>query len=140
MSVTFQATGHPTILSTHQTTLEITKDAHLSTRGDCIVAVNASIGPPELPKRLRDTLSKSGSKAMLCLTVDGRQFVVHGEGDPRLTLAHPTDFVIRRSGFVSDRTLMVRADKSAYDVPREIVRLLQDPGTKVTIVIAAMSS
>ncbi|HYY92500.1 MAG TPA: DUF371 domain-containing protein [Candidatus Dormibacteraeota bacterium] len=137
MSVRFHATGHPTILSTHPTTIEITKDAHLSTRGNCIVAVNASMGPSDLPQALREILSKPGSKARLTLLVDGLNFVVEGRGDARLTLSHPSDFVIRRSGFVSDRTLMVYADKSARDLPPEIVRLLRDLDQKVTVMISA---
>lgn len=64
------------------------------------------------------------------------EFEVHGRGDPRLLLSHPTDLVIRRSGFVSDRTLMIHADKSAADLPRGMVRLLQDPRNSVTIEIS----
>src|SRR2546428_5177753 len=38
----FHAYGHPAILSTHPTTLEITTSHELSHRGDCIVAVRHS--------------------------------------------------------------------------------------------------
>jgi len=63
------------------------------------------------------------------LAVGNHAFEVRAEGDPRLELSHPKDIVIRRSDFVSDRTLAVHADAAAKDVPREMVRLLRDPCT-----------
>ena len=56
-------------------------------------------------------------------------FEVKAEGDPRLELSHPCDIVIRKSDYVSDRTLAVHADAAAKDVPREIVTKLREPGT-----------
>ncbi|HIG98004.1 TPA: DUF371 domain-containing protein, partial [Candidatus Woesearchaeota archaeon] len=41
MKYIFTAHGHPNILATHRTTLEITKDSELTTRGNCVVAVAA---------------------------------------------------------------------------------------------------
>jgi len=37
--------------------------------------------------------------------------------------------VIRKSDFISDRTLAVRADAAARDLPRGMVRALKDPRT-----------
>ena len=54
-----------------------------------------------------------------------------------MDLSHATDFVTRRSRFVSDRTLMIHADKAARDLPREMVLLLKDPKTRVTIELSA---
>ncbi len=121
----------------HQSTIEITKEKRLSEGGDCIVAVNSSIGPAGLPRELRTALSREEGKVQLSLTVDEFEFIVKGDGGPRLTLTHPTDFVIRKSGFISDRTLMIYADKAACDLPREMVNLLRDPEAKVTICISA---
>ncbi|OLB45780.1 hypothetical protein AUH73_07770 [archaeon 13_1_40CM_4_53_4] len=136
MSFTFHAYGHPSVLSTHPSTIEITKAARLSSRGDCIVAVNSSVGPTDLPDALRTILSTPGARARLVLGLGRFQFIVEGEGDPRLTLNHPTDLVVRRSGFISDRTLMIHADKAASDLPREMVRLLRDPRNRVSIEIS----
>jgi hypothetical protein len=136
LSLTFHASGHPAVLSTHPSTIEITKDAHLSARGDCIIAVNSTMGPADIERDLRSRISRSGSRIQLILSVGRFHFTVTGQGDSRLTLSHPTDLVIRRSGFISDRTLMIHADKAANDVPPEMVRLLRDPKTKVTIEIS----
>ncbi len=64
--------------------------------------------------------------------------MVDGRGDPRLTFSHETDLVVRKSGFISDRTLMIHADKSSMDIPRDMVRLLQDPTSRVTVEISAI--
>jgi uncharacterized protein len=133
--VTFHATGHPAVLSTHRSTIEITKEEHLTAKGDCIVAVNSTIGPVDLPTELRAAIATTATKIRVVLSVGQFQFTVTGEGDDRLALSHPTDFVIRRSGYTSDRTLMIHADKAAIDIPREMVRLLGDPKTKVKIQI-----
>ena len=36
------AFGHPNIVANHKTTLEFTKEKHLSPKGDCIVGINAN--------------------------------------------------------------------------------------------------
>jgi uncharacterized protein len=136
LSLAFHATGHPAVLSTHPSTIEITKETHLTSKGDCIVAVNSTLGPADIPQDLRSKISTPQSKIRLLLTVGQFHFTITGRGDKRLTLTDPTDFVIRRSGFISDRTLMIHADKAAKDLPSEMVRLLRDPRTVVTIEIS----
>ena len=136
LSVSFRAKGHPAVLSTHPTTIEVTKERNLTPKGDCVVAVCSSMGAEDLPDTLKAALGQSDTMARVVFGVGRFEFEVHGKGDPRLLLSHPTDLVIRRSGFVSDRTLMIQADKSAIDLPRGMVRLLQDPSSTVTIEIS----
>lgn len=139
MRFRFHAQGHPSVLSTHEMTIEITKETDLSPRGDCVVAVGSSMGARDLPNDLKFSISRSEAKARVVLSTGPFSFVIRGRGDSRLTLSHPTDLVIRRSGFISDRTLMIHSDKSANDLPREMVRLLQDPTTTVSIEISTSS-
>lgn len=136
LSVSFRAKGHPAVLSTHPTTIEVTKERSLTSRGDCIVAVCSGMGARDLPDALRAALLRSETIAKVVFGVGQFEFVVHGKGDPRLILSHPSDLVIRRSGFVSDRTLMIHADKSAIDLPRRMVQLLKDPTNTVSIEIS----
>lgn len=133
----FHAYGHPAILSTHPSTLEITTSSELSHRGDCVVAVKSSGAVRNLPEDLKRVLSSSTGRGRLALRVGPFEFVVEGRGDPRLTFLHETDLVIRKSAFISDRTLMIHADKSSVDMPREMVRLLQDGNSRVTVEISA---
>ena len=136
MHLKFIATGHQEILSTHPTTIEITKDTHLSARGDCIVGVNCSIGPSDIADELKSELRNPGSVVRVSLEVGEFRFVVRGHGDARLTFSHPTDFVIRKSGFLSDRTLMIGADKAACDLPRKMVQLLRNPKQTMNVEIS----
>ena len=41
MQYKFNAHGHKNILAAHKTTLEFTKDAEVSLKGDCIAGINA---------------------------------------------------------------------------------------------------
>jgi hypothetical protein len=57
-------------------------------------------------------------------------FDVRARGDPRLELSHARDIVIRKSDFASERTLAVKADAAAKDIPRKMVELLRNPETE----------
>jgi hypothetical protein len=133
----FHAYGHPAILSTHPSTLEITTTHELTRRGDCVVAVKSSRAVRNLPEDLKRVLSSSRGRGRLALRVGPFEFTVEGRGDPRLTFLHDTDLVVRKSAFISDRTLMIHADKSSIDIPRDMVRLLQDANNRVTVEISA---
>ena len=123
--VTFR--GHPMVRSAHPTTIEVTTEDHLTPRGDCIVGVGASAGCAQLDARLKEGLRRKESRVTIRMFVGPYTFEVKAEGDPRLELSHPHDIVIRKSDYVSDRTLAVRANAAARDIPREIVRQLRDP-------------
>ena len=124
--VTFK--GHPMVRSAHPTTLEVTTEDHLTSRGDCIVGVGASMGCAQLDAQLKEGLRRRGSRVTIRMLVGPYAFEVKAAGDPRLELSHPRDIVIRKSDYVSDRTLAVHADAAARDIPREMVRQLRDPG------------
>src|SRR5438445_5667125 len=133
----FQAYGHPAILSTHPTTLEITTSHELTHRGDCVVAVKSSSAVRDLPVGLKRVLSSSSGRGRLRLQVGPFEFTVEGRGDPRLSFSHQTDLVVRKSGFISDRTLMIHANKSSIDIPPDLLRVLQDATSRVTVEISA---
>ncbi len=138
MSFIFYAFGHTAIRSTHPTTLEITTEKQLTRGGDCIIAVKASKGLFDLPREIRKTLSTADGMARMTLVVGSNRFTVEGRGATGLLLTHPTDIVVRKSSFVSDRTLMVKADKAAADIPREMVQLLQNPAQRITVEISTL--
>jgi len=134
-SETFRAWGHPNIRSRHRTTLMTTRDAGLTTRGDCIIAVRAEKGLSDLDPRLKALIRNGDARVTFTMEVDGTQFEAKGKGDSRLTLAHPHDIVIRKSSYTCDRTLMILADKAACDIPESLVEKLkaQDKQIKITI-------
>jgi len=60
---------------------------------------------------------------------------VNAFGSPRLILKHPTDIVVRKSSYVCNRTLAIKADKAACDLSRKLVERLKDPKQKVKITL-----
>jgi len=134
---TFKAWGHPNVRSTHRTTLMTTTDDHLSTKGDCIIAVSAEKGLRDLNPRIKEAIRREGSTVRLIIETEGKTFTVEGFGDPRLTLSHPSDMVIRKSGYICDRTLMIRADKAACDIDNFMIELLRKEKCQISLIIEA---
>lgn len=122
--------GHPNVQSLHGKTLEITKDEHLTLRGDCILGVRATKACADLNETLKRRLSTTGSIVRVEIMVGSESFVIKGMGDERLSLMNPHDIVIRKTNFVCPRTLSIRCDKASSDVPRNMVELLQDDEAK----------
>lgn len=122
--------GHAMVRSSHPTTIEITTEEYLTEEGDCIIGVGASKGCAGLTAALREGLRAQGSRATLRIVAGEHSFEVRASGDPRLTLADPHEMVIRKSDFISARTLAIRADAASRDIPRDLVRLLKNPATR----------
>ena len=128
--------GHENIRSNHARTIEITKDSHLTPRGDCIIGVNATSSCADLPSELKEKLKDPKSVVSFFIKVGTHEFVIHGNGDKDLTFTHTEDIVIRKSSFVCPRTLAVRCDKASDVIPREMIALLQNPDTKGKFIIS----
>lgn len=133
---TILARGHENILSTNRTTLEITKEEHLSKKGDCIIAVAADKALADLSSDFREGLRRENERLIILIEADGISEKIGAFGDPFLILTHPTDIVVRRSSYISDRTLAIRADKAACDLSRRLVERLQNPEQRVKITLA----
>jgi len=129
----FTARGHPNITATHPTTLEITRDLSLTKMGDCIIAVKATRGLIDLSHHFKDACMNDESRILVELKVSGLVERISGRGSHLLTLAHENDLVIRKSAYVSNRTLMINADKSASDLPRKFIRRLTSASTNIHV-------
>jgi len=115
------------VLALHPTTIEITTESHLTRRGDCIVGVAAEKGCSGLSSEMKQALARPNARVSINIVVDDQSFELAGWGDSRLTLTHQHDIVIRKSDYVSDRTLAVRANAAAKDIPRGMVKTLRNP-------------
>ncbi|HHN81277.1 MAG TPA: DUF371 domain-containing protein [Methanomicrobia archaeon] len=133
MDFVITARGHENVRATHRTTIEVTTDSSLTPRGTCIVAVGADRGLCDMPQRFKDELRKN--RVRVTFRCGGAEWTLWGRGTPRLELTHPHDMVIRTSAYECPRTLLVDADGAACDMPRELVRCLQDPSRIVTITL-----
>jgi hypothetical protein len=132
-----QACGHPNILATHPMTVEITKERHLTKRGDCVIAVAATRGLTDLSRQFKTLCKDQRTQITMEIEAEGIRELILGYGNSSLTLDHPKEMVARRSNYVSDRTLFVRADKAASDISRDLVRALRLPRTDVRIRLIA---
>jgi hypothetical protein len=128
--------GHENMQATHKTTLEFTKDPHLTKKGDCIVTVAADKALADLRANFKEKLRKPHAKLTITIEADGIIEQVNAEGSPHLILTHPIDMVVRKSDYICSRTLAVHADKAACDLSREVVEKLNKPEQKVKITLA----
>ncbi len=102
------------------------------------MAVRADCGVRGLPMVLKEALSRDVGGAVLTIRAQRESFQVEGRGSSALTFQNQAEIVVRKSGFISDRTLLINADRAAKDVPRSLVRILQNPEQLVVIEIRAV--
>jgi hypothetical protein len=122
--------GHPNVQSLHARTIEITKDEHLTLRGDCIIGVKANKACADLDEAFKRRLKSNSAIVRIELMIGTESFLITGMGDQRLNLLSPHDIVIRKTNFVCPRTVSVRCDKASLELPRKMVKMLQDRDTK----------
>jgi hypothetical protein len=122
--------GHPNVQSLHPKTIEITRDEHLTPRGDCIIGVKANKACADLDESFKHRLKSNSAIVRIEIMVGDESFLITGKGDERLSMLNSHDIVIRRTNFVCPRTMSVLCDKASSDVPRKLVKMLQDQETK----------
>ncbi|MEM2119026.1 MAG: DUF371 domain-containing protein [Candidatus Bathyarchaeia archaeon] len=129
------AYGHKNILATHETTIEVTKDETVSKRGNCIIAVSASKALADLNENFRSALRRKNSVLTIKIEAGELSDTIKAYGNPKLTLTHPTDMVIRKSSYICDRTLAICADKAANNLSRSLIKALTDPKQKAKLTL-----
>ena len=127
--------GHKNVQASHRTTLEFTKDTRLSKKGGCIVAVGTDKALADLCIEFKEKMREPNVKLTVLIEAGGISEQLTADGSQELTLTHPKDIVIRKSDYISNRTLAVHADKASQDLPRKLVEKLQNPKQKVKITL-----
>ncbi|MBI2548872.1 DUF371 domain-containing protein [Candidatus Woesearchaeota archaeon] len=126
----FHCWGHPHIRATHSTTFEFTKEGEMTVRGTCIIGVRANFQfPIHLPP-------VSFQKIKLMLSLEDIEEEIHAEYHASFT--SPTEMVIRKSAFTSERTFAIHATKAAIDLKRAFVEKLQNATAKMTVRIVPL--
>jgi uncharacterized protein len=134
LSETIRAKGHRNITARHKTTLQITKDGHISNRADCVVAVSADKALSDLASEVKSALKANAAKIRLKICVGHASEVITGFGSSDLTQSDAHDLVVRKSTFTSGRTLMIGADKAAADLDRKFVEKLKKPENIIIVI------
>ncbi len=133
-AVTFH--GHPLIQARHRTTFEITRDETITRRGDCIIGVRANKACMDLDPVLKGLLQRDQTIVKLKLVINGMAYQILGKGDKRLSLTSTMEMVARTSGFASARTIAVKCDRAASDLPRSIIHALKNPEAVGRLIIS----
>jgi len=135
MKIEIPFKGHKNILSLHKKTIEITKDCNLTVNGDCIVGISSSFACIDLPEKFKKKIQNPNTEITFSIVSDEYSFIIHGMGSEKLTLKHPNDIVLRKSAFTCSRTIAIKCDKASDDIPRKMVKKLQDPKTNGKLII-----
>ena len=135
MKIEIPFKGHKNILSLHKKTIEITKDDKLTVNGDCIIGTNSNLACIDLPEKFKKKIQNSTTEIKFSIVADEHSFSIHGKGSDKLTLKHTTDIVLRKSAFTCSRTIAINCDKASDDIPRTMVKKLQNPKTSGKLII-----
>lgn len=113
--------GHNNVTSLHKSTFEITKDTEIGPTADCIIGVGMDQSMLDFPDDFKSRIADSNTQITVILDSENGHDEIVGWGHEDLTLTHPTDIVIRKSDYVCSRTLMIKADKAAKDIDRDLI-------------------
>ena len=126
------AYGHENILCTHTTTIEITKDNHLTKKGNCIIGICASNSCFDLNSELKKNLQKN-NKFRISIKVDELIDSFYGYGSIDLVLLDKNDMVFRKSNYICERTVLINCTKSSNELNRDLAKELTISGKKLII-------
>ena len=136
MNFKIMAKGHENVLSLHKSTFEITKDKDLSLSGDCIIGLDIDKSMEDFPKEFKEKLANDDTKVIVELKTPNASDSIEGFGHHDLSLSHPTDIVCRKSTFVCSRTLMIKSNKAAIDLNRDLIKdLANGESMEVNIIL-----
>lgn len=120
MTYQFKAWGHKNITARHRNTFEFTKDENVTLEGDCIAGVKADFSL-EMTKEFIKSLKTN--KIRIIIEAGGQIEEINAEINKGFNSGQ--EIVIRKTGFISERTLAVNADKAAKDFSRELSSMLK---------------
>lgn len=136
MEYVFHAKGHYNVTSKHKSTFEVTMDKEIGIKADCIIGVSSDTKLEDFPLEILEAIKDENAVIKVQLETENAFDEITGYGHPELTLDHPTDMVCRKSDFKCGRTLMIKSDKAAIDLKRELIDDLKDgKDLKVKIIV-----
>jgi len=134
-TLTFIAWGHELIKASHRKTFEITKDEYLTERGDCIIAIKSEKACSDLDAEVVKLIKNDGSLVKVTLQCQGFNEEVIAHGSSKLLLSNNRSIVVRKSDYIDDRTLAIRASKAAADLDRSFIKMISKRDSKIIVTI-----
>ncbi|MAH33332.1 hypothetical protein CL615_02990 [archaeon] len=133
MEYSFNCYGHENVISRHKTTLEFTKGKNLTLNGDCIVGVNADFDLHSIKKFIASVKSNKKIKITIKNNEKGLKEEIKAKINPDFD--SDREMVIRKSDFISKRTLAINADKSAFELNKKLIEFLKGKENKVVVTL-----
>ena len=122
----FVGRGHPAIRATHTKTLEISRDEDITERATCVIAIAARPEPA----------APLAGPVRITLRVGDQTWSTTARANP---LWNPADSaVVRRSPLRRPGTFATHADRSAADLPPDLVAALRSPAAEVMVDVEPM--
>src|SRR3989338_71816 len=123
MQYKFHAFGHPSILATHKTTLEFTRDEEVSLRGDCIIGVKAGFDLNSIKNFIENLKNK---KITIKIQSSDKKIKDTLMAEINTDFSSNKELVIRKTDFVSGRTLGIRSNKAAFELKKSLIDYLKE--------------
>ena len=136
MAYSFTCYGHENITAKHKTTLEFTKSNELSLKGNCIIGVKADFSIKEI-KRFIESL---GNNKKIIITIAENKIIEKINAEINSDFNSGIEMVIRKSGFIDKRTFAIKANKSACDLSRELIKNIGSNKQKIIVAICTAPS
>ena len=86
-------------------------------------------------RKIQKKIQNPDTVIAFTIVADEHSFSIRGKGSNKLTLKHTNDIVLRKSAFTCSRTIAINCDKASDDIPRMMVKKLQDPKTSGKLII-----
>ncbi|MFP3143877.1 MAG: DUF371 domain-containing protein [Caldisphaera sp.] len=116
----FKAYGHENVRATHKSTIEITKDNFLTTRGDCIIGIKSEVSAKDFPEWLAKDI-KNNNKILVVFCTNNHCDSLIGYGDKSIMLSHENKIIFRKSNYIEPATVLIKSNKAAIDLNRKLV-------------------
>ena len=126
MEYSFTCNGHQNITSKHKTTLEFTKDKEVNLEGDCIIVVSADFNLDSIKKFINEKPNKDIT-IIIQIIKSNKKIIEKIKAEINPDFNSEKEMVIRKTDFISERTLAIRADKAACDLSKELLSWLKNP-------------
>ena len=126
------ARGHPNVLGTHRTTIEITKENFLTKNGNCIIGIMSSKGVNDFNLELKKAIQNEEKIEVEMIAGPFKESFI-GKGHQDLSLTNSISMVFRLSEFISDRTALINCSKSSIELNRDFINYLKDSSHELIV-------
>jgi uncharacterized protein len=130
MEIIFFAKGHVNIRANHKNTIEFTKDKDLTPRGDCIIGVDSNFNF----EQIKEILKWNEAEVIIEINYLNNVLSEKINGIVNKNFNNEHEIVLRKSDFISERTLLIRCDKGSVDLNRKFVEFLKNENIEIKII------